>query len=102
MKMFPEHNWNEVTSQDWKALKSQRHLTALVQEIFPAEQIQLNFSPPELIRSNGRRARLDIYLPYWKLAFEYQVSEIWNVLIDTNLREFNILKITPCLEVLKF
>jgi hypothetical protein len=72
-KQYPEYDWKEEKFKVTK--KSQRLLFRIVKEIFPMEgEIYMDFLHPRLRHASRQLMELDIYVPRFQLALEYQGS----------------------------
>lgn len=71
--VYPDECWDLLDRQQANPKKSgQRLLFLSVQELFPNEEIQEEFSHPKFSELVGYPVQFDVYLPRLRMALEYQ------------------------------
>ena len=72
-KLYPDINWNidYLTRKDKRA--KQRWLSLCITQLFPNEEVieEFRFGKNQFERLSGKEIEIDVYVPRFRLAFEY-------------------------------
>jgi len=100
-KLYPDHNWE---SKPIIESKSQNSLFAILKDLFPHVDLHFNYPHPDLqYRDSKKLMELDVYIPSFKVAFEYQGRQHYEkddmyMYADNDLKERDIEKKQACSE----
>lgn len=83
---FPSHAWDAgrfVSAHARVHFTPQRFMERIIRTVFPQAVIQANIRSESGIVAEGGKffLEIDVYLPEFKLGFEYQVDHILHLLL---------------------
>lgn len=81
-KFYPEFNWEKTR---FRFYKSQQFLYQALSDLFPKAEVFMNYPHPDIRFENGNRVELDIFVPAFSIAFEYQ-GEVFLCVYSCNLQ----------------
>lgn len=80
-KVYPEFPWEPQNFLKLSSHKSQSLIFRTLQELLPDNtHIEYNYAHPQLRYENGQNMELDVFVPAYALAFEYQGEQHYHEL----------------------